>query len=174
MRSQLSAYLVKRFGLPVAADALRPELYGIVNGMLSDGIPLMPGAVHALDVLGELYPLAIGTGSRTHQVEAGLARLGLRDRFAAVVGSDQVEQGKPAPDIYLKAAADLGVASKNCAVFEDQPKGIQAAKAAGMLCVAVPNKYLPRADYSQADKIIPDLGAVSLALIREVEDGSRH
>lgn len=169
MRSDLSVYLVDRFRLPITADELRPTLYQFVDEALEDDIPLLPGARQSIDILGPRYPLAIGTGSRTSQVETCLTRLGLRDRFAVVVGADQVENGKPAPDIYLKAAEALGLAPESCVALEDQPKGIQSAKAAGMTCIVVPNKSLPNADYSQADRIIPNLGHISLALIAEIE-----
>ncbi|HSX05733.1 MAG TPA: HAD family phosphatase [Candidatus Saccharimonadales bacterium] len=170
MRSGLSAYLVEQFKLPIEADELRPTLYGVVDAMLADGIPLMPGAVQSIDLLGARYPLAIGTGARTHQVERGLARVGIRERFRAVIGSDQLFngeplRGKPAPDIFLKAAYELGAEPAACLVLEDQPKGVAAARAGGMRCIAVPNRFLVDADYSEATRVIPHLGAISLELI---------
>ncbi len=168
MRSRLSEYLVDRFALPTSGEELRVVLYGEVDDMMKDGIPVLPGAKQSIDRLGAVYPLAIGSGSRLHRIESGLRRIGLRNRFKVLVGGDQVTHGKPAPDIYLKAAADLGVDPEACAVFEDQPKGIQAAKAAGMRCIAVPNQMLRGVDYSHADLVIPHLGKVSVGMIQDL------
>lgn len=172
MRSQLTAYLVERFELPIRADELRPELYRTVNEILGDTIQTLPGAIESIDLLGQHYPLAIGTGSRTSQVEQGLARLGIRDRFTTVVGSDQVANGKPAPDTYLRVAENLGVLPAACVILEDNPNGVQSAKTAGSSCIAVPNKLLSNADYSQADLVIPSLGHISIALIHQLESSS--
>ena len=75
--------------------------------------------------------------------------------------SDNIEQNKPAPDVYLFAAAQLGVRPENCLVFEDSLAGLQSAKAAGMTVAAVPNSVTRTLDFSQADIIIDGLGMVT-------------
>lgn len=169
MRSGLSAYLIETFGLDDPIEIVRPRLHAAFQRMTGGSIDVMPGVDKALKTYGSQYQLAVGSGSHTRDVENGLIRLSLSNRFEVIVGSDQVDQGKPQPDIYLKVAELLQIQPSACVVFEDQPKGVKAAKAAGMICVAVPNKYLKNANYSQADRIITDLGQASLKLIRELE-----
>jgi beta-phosphoglucomutase family hydrolase len=82
-------------------------------------------------------PLAVGSGGLRHIVIATLEALGLREYFQAVVASEDVVHGKPAPDTYLEAARRLGVDPARCLVFEDTPLGISAATAAGMQSVLV-------------------------------------
>jgi beta-phosphoglucomutase-like phosphatase (HAD superfamily) len=71
-----------------------------------------------------------------------------------------VINGKPAPDVFLKAAQTLKTEPKNCLVLEDAPAGVQAAKAANMLCIAVPNEHTRALDLSLADEVLPSLLAV--------------
>jgi len=168
MRSQLSAYLIDTFGLPVELEEFRPSLYAARDEILGGTVPLLPGATDSIDCLGSAMPLGVGTGARTFQVEGELAQLNLRDKFKAVVAADQVKRPKPEPDIYLEAANRLSVEPSDCVVLEDQPKGIKAAKAAGMICIAVPNKYLKGADYSEADVVVPHLGLVTVEFVQRL------
>jgi beta-phosphoglucomutase-like phosphatase (HAD superfamily) len=75
--------------------------------------------------------------------EAVLELAGLTDCFRATVSSEEVEHGKPAPDVYLEAARRLGVAPERCAAVEDSHAGIRSAKAAGMRVIAIPNASYP-------------------------------
>ncbi|MBI2592172.1 HAD family phosphatase [Candidatus Saccharibacteria bacterium] len=168
MRSGLSAYLVESFFLPDSSDAIHSKIHAVFHQLTGGVIDLMPGVKPALKALDRHYPLAIGTGARTSLVQEDLSRLPLLDYFKVIVGSDQVARGKPEPDIYLRVAELLGTEPSFCVVFEDSPKGVQAAKAAGMLCIAVPNRYLKGIDYSQADRVINNLGQVSLQLLRQL------
>ena len=86
-------------------------------------------------------PLAIATGGTRMVVEKTLQALELSDLFDEVVTADDVASGKPAPDIYLKAAELIGVAPEKCLAFEDAPAGIMAAQRAGMKVVAVPSPF---------------------------------
>lgn len=84
-------------------------------------------------------PFAVVSGSTRESVIKSLTAVGLLDKFDILVGSDDYEHGKPAPDGFLAAAARLGVAARDCLVFEDTDLGIQAATAAGMAWVRVPS-----------------------------------
>jgi beta-phosphoglucomutase family hydrolase len=86
-------------------------------------------------------PTALASGSSPEVIAVILATLGLTGAFDAVVSAEQVERGKPAPDLFLEAARRLGVPPGGCVVFEDSEAGVRAALAAGMRCVAIP--YLP-------------------------------
>jgi beta-phosphoglucomutase len=89
---------------------------------------------------------------------------GLFDRFSVIITGDQVAHGKPAPDVFLAAARALHVEPQQCLVLEDAPAGVQAAKAAGMTCFAVPDHSVARLDLSQADKVVASLHDVPAIL----------
>jgi HAD superfamily hydrolase (TIGR01509 family) len=97
---------------------------------------LMPGLRRFLDTLTAL-PVGLGSNAEPANVEFLLDAAGLRGRFGAVVDGHQVEHPKPAPDIYLRVAGQLGVDARECVIFEDSPSGIRAAKAAGARVVGV-------------------------------------
>jgi beta-phosphoglucomutase-like phosphatase (HAD superfamily) len=84
----------------------------------------------------------VATSTRTVKAERKLAAANMRGFFHAVIGGDQVERGKPAPDIYLRAAAALGVLAANCGVFEDSEPGLCAAHASGARAVWIPDLAL--------------------------------
>jgi len=97
-----------------------------------------PGAHELLVAARGRVPMALASSSTERLIEAVLAQLGLRDLFGAVVSADHVERPKPAPDIFLRAAAGLGVAPSRCIVLEDSPAGCAAGRAAGATVIAVP------------------------------------
>ncbi|MBN8458503.1 MAG: HAD family phosphatase [Verrucomicrobia bacterium] len=84
-------------------------------------------------------PMAIATGSNRMVVEKTLQAVGINDWFDEVVSSEDVKEGKPAPDVFLRAAELLGVPPEKCLVLEDAPAGILAAQRAGMKVVVIPS-----------------------------------
>jgi len=109
-------------------------------------VALQPGLLPLLDwVEQQDLPRAVGTSSNAAEAELCLTLAGIRDRFATVVTVDQVAAGKPSPDIFLLAAQRLGVAPHQCLVLEDSNAGVQAAQAAGMAVVMVPDLQQPTA-----------------------------
>ena len=98
----------------------------------------------------------------------GLHGLGIADYFETVVSGLDVARVKPAPDIFLKAAARLGVVPGECVVLEDAEKGVLAAQAAGMRCIAVPNGYTRDHDFSQATLVLLSLHEVTAELLRNL------
>jgi beta-phosphoglucomutase family hydrolase len=88
--------------------------------------------------------MAVASGGWNSVIKRSLGAVGLQDMFDAIVGADEVEHGKPAPDIFLEAARRLGLQPADCLVYEDGDLGIQAAKAAGMEVIDVRPWYLPR------------------------------
>lgn len=102
----------------------------------------LPGAVELVGALNRAnVRIGIASSSILPWVEACLERLGLLGSFESITTGTDVEQGKPAPDIYLLAAERLGVDPTRCLAFEDAPAGILSAKAAGMECWAVRTEY---------------------------------
>ena len=94
-----------------------------------------------------------------------LTTLDVKDRFSVVVSGDMVTNGKPAPEIFLKAAGELGVEPSRCLVFEDSPHGIQAGKSAGMTVVAVLTDLTRDLDLSLADRRIESLSDFDFSLL---------
>lgn len=121
--------------------------------------PIKAGAQELLEWLaGQQIPLALATSSMSHQAEDKLGRTGLRDYFRFLIAGDQVDEGKPHPEIFLKAAAGLGATPDACAVFEDSGPGIKGARAAGTLAVLVPeHDPVPAAWSADAHEILTDL-----------------
>jgi pseudouridine-5'-monophosphatase len=110
-------------------------------------------------------PLGIATSSERRQFE--MKSTLHRDWFAlfacVVTGDDpRVARGKPAPDIYLRAAADLDVSPVDCVVFEDAPAGVAAARAAGMQVVALPDPAMDRSRYDDADLVVDSFEVLTL------------
>lgn len=99
---------------------------------LINGLPEFLQQCHAKGI-----PMALGTASNMPNINLTLDTLGIRHYFGAIVSADDVAQGKPHPETYLKAAAKLGHAPADCLVFEDVPKGVQAAANAGMPAIVV-------------------------------------
>jgi len=102
------------------------------------GIQSLPGVQIWLERLAQaVIPCAIGSSTEQKNVRLGLGLLGLEAYFQAAVTAEHVQRGKPAPDVFLKAAEKLGFDPSRCVVFEDAPSGVAAAKAAGMRVVGV-------------------------------------
>jgi HAD superfamily hydrolase (TIGR01509 family) len=124
----------------------------------------LPGFDDLIAGLGEAgVPLGIASSSSSSWLHRHLGRLDIEDRFAAIIGRDHVSGvGKPAPDVYLKACAELG-ASPDCSVaVEDSAHGVSAAKAAGMRAVAVPSRITIHNDFSHADLVVDSLAKLTV------------
>jgi beta-phosphoglucomutase-like phosphatase (HAD superfamily) len=94
-------------------------------------------------MLTPLYPLAIASSSPVAVIRFVVERIGVGDHFQVVASSDEVESGKPAPDVYWLACERLGIPGTEVVAFEDSGPGIQSAKAAGLGVIAIPNPAYP-------------------------------
>ncbi|HUP72857.1 MAG TPA: HAD family hydrolase [Acidimicrobiales bacterium] len=130
---------------------------------------VLPGVVELLDLArAHGMALAVASSSTRDWVEPHLERLGIRDRFAAVLTRDDVEHAKPAPDLFAAAARELDVAAGKAIVFEDSFNGCTAAKAAGMVCVVAPNRITAIQDFAHADLVVPSLAHVEIETLRRL------
>jgi len=115
-----------------------------ITQRLADCIPVKPGArAVAEHLLEQDIPYIIATSTQTEKAHLHLERAGLSPLFKDIVGGDQVAASKPAPDIYLHAAARMGHDPATCVAFEDSPNGVRAAHAAGLITVQVPDIVAP-------------------------------
>jgi HAD superfamily hydrolase (TIGR01509 family) len=129
----------------------------------AEHLPLIDGSVAAVRRLAETFSLALASSSNRPVIDAVLEGAGLAASFEVTVSSEEVERGKPAPDVFLEAANRLGVAPRRCVAIEDSGNGIRAANAAGMRVIAIPNRrYPPTAD-------VLALADVALASIYELD-----
>ena len=120
-------------------------------------LPLKPGVIELLERLKkEGFLTAIASSTRTETVWEGIRDAGLLKYFDVIIGGDQVERSKPAPDIFLKAAEKLDVLSGDCCVIEDSYNGILAAFAAGMFPVMVPDMLPPNDEMREKAGLIGD------------------
>ena len=127
----------------------------------------MPGVVALLDALRSRgIPCAVASNSEAVWVERVLGITDLRAFFAAIATADQVAHPKPAPDVYLLAARKLNAPPSDCAAFEDSPRGLAAAHAAGMFTVAVPTALTRHLDFSQAHQRVESLEAITFDALR--------
>jgi HAD superfamily hydrolase (TIGR01509 family) len=158
---------IRLFDLSDEPEALAQEKTDYQITHLKGNVRPMPGLIELLDLIDQrgLQKSIASSGTRAY-VRAVLAATHLTDRFSTVITGDDVMNGKPAPDVFLAAAAALHVAPENCLVLEDAPAGVQAAKAANMLCFAVPNDFTRSLDLSLADRIIHSLLDVCALLMR--------
>ncbi len=168
--AQNCKYAVDKFGLGVSPEAICEAWMARFEEAISDpdGVPLMPGF---LEILGHVrrvgYRLGIASSTERARMETTL-RNGLLSRlsdvssldeiFTVILSGSDVEQIKPAPDIYLLAAERLGILPERCVVFEDSEAGVRAAKGAGMTVIAVPNFFTEHQDHTGADVVLSELG----------------
>ena len=110
-----------------------------------EGAPIIDGAVETVRRIADERPVAVASSAHREVISAALEATGLAGLFDVVVSSDEVAHGKPAPDVYLEAARQLGVEPAACLVVEDSLNGVRAARAAGMTVVLVPNASVPPA-----------------------------
>jgi HAD superfamily hydrolase (TIGR01509 family) len=159
--------VLERHGDDFPIDRLMQASQETYDAMVArDGVAVKPGLVALLDWLDVMrIPRVVATSTRRTRAEAKLAQADLLARFAALVGGDEVERGKPAPDIFLLAATRVGVAPADCIVLEDSEPGVHGAMAAGMIPIMVPDILAPSADLLARDPLIlPSLTAVQLHL----------
>lgn len=134
----------------------------------ADGVTVLPGARDLLSALREAgVPRAIGSSTPRANLEAIFASTGLDAFFDAIVSAEDVVHGKPAPDVFLKAASLLGFAPARCVVFEDALFGIEAAHRAGMKVVAVATTN-PLELLGHADRAVLSLEEISVAGLRSL------
>jgi HAD superfamily hydrolase (TIGR01509 family) len=138
-----SRYLHDELGVRDSPAAISEGVAAMVLAAYRECLPLLPHAVETVRALAERWPLGLASSSNRPVIDAFLDGTGLRGCFDAVVSSEEVERGKPAPDVYLAAAAGLRVPPSECVAVEDSTNGIRSAHAAGALVVAIPNRRFP-------------------------------
>lgn len=186
--------VVSEMGSPLKGDALMKELYGngaelmnrlipgrifteeeakaIVDAkeeryrrMYGNEITVLEGAREFLEEAFKMQiPMGIGTASNQANIDFAIDFLNLRHYLSAIVGADDVQLSKPHPETWLKLADALQTPPEQCIVFEDAPKGVEAAQKAGMKSIAITGHYTANdfRDYTNILKIVPSLNALQV------------
>ena len=153
--AEWSRYISADFGVALAPEEVAELAIGAMTAQYRAHLPLLPGAVGAVRELSGRWRLAVASSAPKSLIEAVLDASGLRPRFAASVSSEEVDRGKPFPDVYLEATARLGVPPERCAAVEDSTNGLRSAAAAGLTVIAVPRpEYPPSPDALALSRIV--------------------
>ena len=163
-------YMHEHVGLSEPPEEIAAEVVGLMEAGYRERLPLIPGAVEAVERLAARWPLGLASSSNRPLIDLALELSGLDRLFRATVSSEEVERGKPAPDVYFEACRRLGVAPARAAAIEDSHAGIGAAKAAGMRVISIPNPSFPPGDeaLAAADVVLGSLAELTPAVL----DGS--
>jgi HAD superfamily hydrolase (TIGR01509 family) len=162
-----SEYMQQVLGVEIDRDAIVGLVVDELMSCYRSHLPLLTGAVEAVQRLGRSWPLALASSSNRIVIDAVLDLAGLKELFEVTVSSEQVPLGKPSPDVYLEAARQLGVSASRCCAIEDSANGILAAASAGMTVIALPNRHFPPpADVvALAQVVLPDLAELTVGSV---------
>jgi beta-phosphoglucomutase len=142
---------------------------------IQDQVKIFPGVQNLVATLSRTLPVAVASGALRHEIEAILSTAGLLKHFAVIISAEDVNQGKPEPEIFLKALAGLNarlengppIAAADCLVIEDSKEGIRGALRAGMKCLAVTNSH-PAELLNEANAVVRSLEEVDLSFLAKL------
>lgn len=157
-------FMVNRFNLDLSPEAVEEKIVANMVKLYQSKVPFLPGAPQAVSLAADTFKTGLASGSPKGLIRTVTADQALEGKFQVILSGDQFTMGKPAPDIYLAAADQLGIAPENCLCFEDSGNGILAGKAAGMRVIAVPDeRFRPAEDsIAEADVVLKSLLDFSL------------
>ncbi len=147
----------QELGLEASAEELFALRTKLMRQKIARDLRPMPGLYTIVSIFSRRLKLAIATGAQQEFLDLIIDQLSLRSKFAVLQASDEVNQGKPHPEIYRLTCAKLGFAPAECVVLEDSANGVIAGRRAGCYVIAVPSLYSQGGDFSQAQAIAPDL-----------------
>ena len=161
--TEWSTYMSDVIGLAEPPGEINREVVSRLATRYRRHLPAIPGAHDAVERLAARWPLGLASSSNRELIYLVLELLSVKDLFAAMVSSEEVARGKPAPDVYLEAAHRLGVDPAKTAAVEDSHNGILAAKAAGMRVLAIPNSHFPPDEDAvrEADAVLGSLAELT-------------
>jgi HAD superfamily hydrolase (TIGR01509 family) len=127
------------------------------------GLPALPGVRELLaEAAASGVPCAVASSSSADWVRPWLGKLELSDSFQVIWTRDRVKEAKPSPELFLGAAAELGLPPGRCLVLEDSHNGLRAAQRAGSPCVIVPSPVTRGSDFTGARRVLSSLAGVSV------------
>ena len=160
---------IKRHNIKMSFEDLQKIKKKIYLDILKRKVKLKPNAKRTIINLHKKYKLALASQGHRYNVDIIVKKFKLRKFFQAIIGKQNVNKGKPNPEIFLKASKELKVKPEECLVIEDTEKGIIAAKRAGMVCIAVPATWTKKYnDFSKADLVVNLLGEINIDVIKNL------
>jgi HAD superfamily hydrolase (TIGR01509 family) len=169
-----SRYMHDVIGLTEPPEEISAEVVRRMQARYAERLPLVEGAVETVRRLAGSFRLGLASSSNRPLIDAVLEAAGIADLFETTVSSEEVERGKPAPDVYLEAARRLGVPRERCTAIEDSANGIRAAHAAGMRVIAILNRRYPPSDdaVALADVVLDSLADVAVLALPKSNDAA--
>ncbi|ACL69772.1 HAD family hydrolase [Halothermothrix orenii] len=164
------SFLKRKYNLKESVSSLiEKQISGNIKYLKSHEVNPIPGVKPLLDELSEKQiTTGLASSSPEIYIETVLEELGLKSYFKVTVSGETVARGKPEPDIFEKAARILGVEPPHCVVIEDSKNGVNAAKAAGMICIGYRNEESGDQDLSAADVVVDSLEKVNYQFIKDL------
>lgn len=160
---ELSQELIALHKLPIEALQLVEKKEEILARLFQTQLALRPGVLRVLELAKKIsLPVAVASSATLPTIQLVVQTLDIGRYFQTLTSGDEVAHGKPEPDVFLLAAERIGVLPINCLVIEDSYNGIIAAKAAGMMCLAIPCQATRHQDHTKADKILGTLESLNL------------
>jgi HAD superfamily hydrolase (TIGR01509 family) len=161
-----AAYLIDPLGVRLSVEEINAAVVAAMLREYETHLPLLPGAREAVERLAGECTLGLASSSNRPVIDTVLREMGVTDRFAATVSSEEVARGKPAPDVYQEALRRLGADTGTA--IEDSDAGLRSAHAAGLRVIAIPNPHFPPSDeaLALADVRLPDLDALTRDVVR--------
>ena len=158
-----SRFMRERIGLEESPEEISAEVVRRLEQIYRTHLPLLEGAVDAVERMSERFRLGLASSSNRPIIELVLELAEIAGQFEVTVSSEEVGRGKPAPDVYLETLRRLAVMPERAAAIEDSTNGILSASAAGMLVVAIPNPaFPPRPDaLAAADVVLASLAELT-------------
>jgi HAD superfamily hydrolase (TIGR01509 family) len=165
-------YLSEGLGVGLPPERIAALVIERMAARYTEHLPLMPGAVEAVRNLAARWPLGLASSSPPSLIETVLDAASLRSSFVTALSTEQVAHGKPAPDIYLAVAGQLGHQPERCAAVEDSSNGLRSAAAAGLHVIAVPHpRYPPDPDaLEKASVVLTSLTELTPGTITSLRD----
>jgi HAD superfamily hydrolase (TIGR01509 family) len=148
--AEWSRYLSEDLGVGLSPSAVADTVVGAMIERYAEHLPLLPGAVDAVLRMAARWPVGVASSAPRALIETVLDATSLRPVFGAVMSTEEISRGKPAPDIYLAVASLLGKRPSACVAVEDSSNGLRAAAGAGYQVIAVPRPEYPPAPDAMA------------------------
>ncbi len=168
--TEWSAYMHDELGVRLAPEEISSKVVRRLADIYRERLPLIAGAREVVVALSTEWTLGLASSANRPIIELVLELSELRSCFAAIVSSEEVARGKPAPDVYLEAARRIGVEPARCAAVEDSSNGLFSASAAGMDVFAVPNGEFPPSEeaLAAADDVLGSIAELTPERVRAV------
>lgn len=165
-----SRYMSENLGVQMTPEEINEEVVRRMELAYADQLPLIPGAQEAVHRMAAEWSLGLASSSNRPLIDRALREAELTDQFQATVSSEEVERGKPHPDVFQETSRRLRVDPHHAAAIEDSANGVQSAHAAGMAVILIPNSAFPPGEEASAlaRAILADLNELTVDLVEGI------